>query len=55
MSEAKSRVRLCAVDDIETGAMLQVSSPGLPALAVYRVKDEEFTARRICARTAAHP
>lgn len=42
MTEAKSRVRLCAVEDVETGAMLQVSAPGLPALAVYRVGDEEF-------------
>jgi p-cumate 2,3-dioxygenase ferredoxin subunit len=42
MSEAKSRVRLCAVDDIEPGEMLQVTSPGLPPLAVYRVNDEEF-------------
>jgi p-cumate 2,3-dioxygenase ferredoxin subunit len=42
MSDGKSRVRLCAVDDIETGEMLQVSAPGLPSLAVYRVGDEEF-------------
>jgi p-cumate 2,3-dioxygenase ferredoxin component len=42
MSEPKSRVRLCAVDDVETGAMLQVSPPGLPPLAVYRVTDAEF-------------
>jgi p-cumate 2,3-dioxygenase ferredoxin component len=42
MSEGKSRVRLCAVDDVETGAMLQVGAPGLPALAVYRVGAEEF-------------
>ena len=42
MSEAKSRVRLCGVDDIETGSMLQVSPPGLPALAVYRIADGEF-------------
>jgi p-cumate 2,3-dioxygenase ferredoxin component len=42
MSDAKSRVRLCAVDDIESGAMLQVGAPGLPPLAVYRVGDAEF-------------
>jgi p-cumate 2,3-dioxygenase ferredoxin subunit len=42
MSESKSRVRLCGVDDIETGSMLQVSPPGLPALAVYRIADGEF-------------
>lgn len=42
MSEAKTRVRLCAVDDVETGAMLQASAPGFPALAVYRVGEQEF-------------
>jgi p-cumate 2,3-dioxygenase ferredoxin subunit len=42
MSEPKSRVRLCAIEDVETGAMLQVSPPGLPPLAVYRVTDDEF-------------
>jgi p-cumate 2,3-dioxygenase ferredoxin component len=42
VSEAKSRVRLCKADDVATGAMLQVSCPGLPALAVYRIADREF-------------
>lgn len=42
MSEAKTRIRLCAVNDVETGAMLQANAPGLPALAVYRVGDDEF-------------
>ncbi|HKT73194.1 MAG TPA: non-heme iron oxygenase ferredoxin subunit [Steroidobacteraceae bacterium] len=42
MSESATRVRLCAVDDIEPGEMLQVALAGLPPLAVYRVGDEEF-------------
>ncbi len=42
MSQTKPLLRLCAVDDVETGGMLQVTPQGLPPLAVYRVKDEEF-------------
>jgi p-cumate 2,3-dioxygenase ferredoxin component len=42
MSDGKLRVRLCAVDDIEEGAMLQVTPPGFPVLTVYRVGESEF-------------
>jgi p-cumate 2,3-dioxygenase ferredoxin component len=48
MTEAKSRVRLCAVDDVEPGEMLQVNAPGLPALAVYRVEEEFFCTQDLC-------
>jgi p-cumate 2,3-dioxygenase ferredoxin component len=30
------------VDDVDTGAMLQVNAPGLPPLALYRVGEAEF-------------
>lgn len=48
MSEAKSRARLCAVDDVENGEMLQVNVAGLPTLAVYRVDDEFFCTQDVC-------
>ena len=41
MSAETSRVRLCAIDEVEAGDMLQINQPGLPTLVVYRV-DEEF-------------
>jgi nitrite reductase/ring-hydroxylating ferredoxin subunit len=53
MSEAKTRVRLCAVDDVETGAMLQVSAPGLPSLAVYRVGEEFYCTQDLCTHGSA--
>jgi p-cumate 2,3-dioxygenase ferredoxin component len=48
MSDAKVRTRLCAVDDVEQGEMLQVNVPGLPTLAVYRVDDEFFCSQDMC-------
>jgi nitrite reductase/ring-hydroxylating ferredoxin subunit len=41
MSESR-RIRVCAQHEVEIGGMLQVHVDGLPALAVYRVGDEEF-------------
>jgi p-cumate 2,3-dioxygenase ferredoxin component len=43
MSDGKRLVRVCGRDDVEAGEMLQVNLAGDgPALAIYRVSDEEF-------------
>ena len=53
MSDAKRLVRVCARDDVDSGAILQVSVEGLPTLAVYRVGDEFYCTEDLCTHGAA--
>ena len=53
MSDSATRVRLCAVGDINPGEMLQVTPAGLPALTVYRVHDEFYCTQDTCTHAAA--
>ena len=53
MSEPKVRMRVCAVADVESGAILGVEIAGLPRLAVYRVGDEFYCTQDMCTHGAA--
>jgi nitrite reductase/ring-hydroxylating ferredoxin subunit len=53
MSEPKGRMRVCAVADVESGAILGVEIAGLPRLAVYRVGDEFYCTQDLCTHGAA--
>jgi nitrite reductase/ring-hydroxylating ferredoxin subunit len=53
MSEPKGKLRVCAVSDVESGAMLAVEIEGLPKLAVYRVGDEFYCSADMCTHGAA--
>jgi p-cumate 2,3-dioxygenase ferredoxin subunit len=53
MSEPKGRQRVCAVADVESGAMLSVNIEGLPRLAVYRVGDQFYCTQDLCTHGAA--
>lgn len=53
MSDAKRLIRVCSRDDVEPGAMLQVSLEGLPALAVYRLGEEFYCTDDLCTHGAA--
>ena len=53
MSEPKGRMRVCAVADVESGAILGVEIAGLPRLAVYRVGDEFYCTQDMCTHGAA--
>jgi nitrite reductase/ring-hydroxylating ferredoxin subunit len=53
MSAAKRLVRICCRDDIDSGAILQVSVAGLPTLAIYRLGDEFYCTDDLCTHGAA--
>ena len=53
MGDSKRLVRVCSRDDVESGAMFQVSMPGLPKLAIYRVGDEFYCTDDVCTHGAA--
>jgi p-cumate 2,3-dioxygenase ferredoxin subunit len=46
-------MRVCAVADVESGAILGVEIAGLPRLAVYRVGDEFYCTQDMCTHGAA--
>ena len=46
-------MRVCAVADVESGAILGVEIAGLPRLAVYRVGDEFYCSQDLCTHGAA--
>jgi nitrite reductase/ring-hydroxylating ferredoxin subunit len=46
-------MRVCAVADVESGAILGVDIAGLPRLAVYRVGDQFYCTQDLCTHGAA--
>ena len=53
MTEPKGKIRLCAADEVDSGAMLQVNVDGLPRLVVYRVGSEYYCTQDLCTHGAS--